>query len=246
MVLNDYRDQADVVLIPIAKRITRLSPNTITYISLFFAILSGVSFALCDRTHDLLLPAFGFLFLSALFDALDGKVARLTDNSSIRGDLLDHVIDRYSDIFILGGITFGPYCPMEIGFIAIISVLMLSYMGTQAQAVGGKRHYGGWLGRADRLGLLMVITLVQYLLISVSGTYEISGYYLLGWLMMLFIIIGNLNAVQRLYDTWLELGENEDPASGGSDRPVMMARRVSPKIRSVEPDSDDDIEWKGK
>ena len=54
-------------------------------------------------------------FFSSLFDALDGKVARITDSSSARGDLLDHVFDRYSDIFILGGITFSPYCPMEVG-----------------------------------------------------------------------------------------------------------------------------------
>ena len=209
MVLNNYREQADVLIEPLAKKLLMISPNTITFISLVFAFLSGASFVMTENDHVYLLPAIFLLLLSALFDALDGKVARLTGTSSIRGDLLDHVIDRYSDIFVIGGITFSPYCPMEIGFIAIISVLMLSYTGTQAQAVGGKRHYGGWLGRADRLMLLMVVSMVQYLMIQFQGINEVSGYYLLGWLMVLFIIIGNLNAIQRVYDTWVELGEAE-------------------------------------
>ena len=228
MVLNDYREQADVVLLPIAKRIQWISPNTLTYLSLVLAGFSGLSYALTDRSDDYLLLAILLLFFSSLFDALDGKVARLTNRSSAKGDLLDHVFDRYSDIFILGGITFSPYCPMEIGFIAIISVLMLSYMGTQAQAVGGKRHYGGWLGRADRLMLLLVASMVQYILIVFFSTHEISSFYLLGWLMILFIFVGNLNAFQRLYDTWKELSKD------------------SLKEKVVGAETDDTIEWEGE
>ena len=250
MVLNNYRDQADVLLLPMAKLFIRISPNTISFFSLFLALLSGISFALGDRSDMYLIPGVAFLFLSAFFDALDGKVARMTNTDSVQGDLLDHVFDRYSDIFILGGITFSPYCPMEIGFIAIISVLMLSYMGTQAQAVGGKRHYGGLLGRADRLMMITVVSVVQYILITASDTHEIMEYYLLGWMMILFIVIGNLNAIQRLNDTWKDLGEKEGNASGERSRDNDGAgrsnKRTSPKVRSSNWDPDDEIEWKGK
>jgi len=100
MVLNNYRDRADVIVVPIAGRLTRISPNTITYISLLFAAACGISFYLSDRSDDFLILAFVMMFLSALFDALDGKVARITNTVSVKGDLLDHVIDRYSDILI--------------------------------------------------------------------------------------------------------------------------------------------------
>ena len=236
MVLNNYREQADVVLFPIAKRLTGISPNVITFISLIFAVLSGVSYVMADQSVNYLLVALVMLFLSALFDALDGKVARLTHCSSVRGDLLDHVIDRYSDIFILVGITFSPYCPMEIGFIAVISILMLSYMGTQAQAVGGKRHYGGMLGRADRLMILLAATLLQYLLITCFDTNRLSEFYLLGWLMILFIFIGNLNAVQRLYDIWNDLGDEENITVA---TPAKSANVLDAK-------ADETIEWEGK
>ena len=49
----------------------------------------------------------------------------------------------------------------EIGFGAIIGVLMLSYMGTQAQAVGAGREYAGLLGRADRLIVLMLVPILS-------------------------------------------------------------------------------------
>jgi archaetidylinositol phosphate synthase len=254
MVLNDYREQADILIEPLAKRLTSISPNTITWISLLFALLSGLSFVMTRDDHLYLLPAILLLLLSALFDALDGKVARLTGTSSIRGDLLDHVIDRYSDIFVLGGITFSPYCPIEIGFVAIISVLMLSYTGTQAQAVGGSRNYGGWLGRADRLMLLLIGSLVQYIMIQFLDISEMADYYLLGWLMLLFILVGNLNAIQRVYDTWIELGdakpgerENKPFRDGSrvSDGGVLRGRRIgSGQDRDI-PDEDTDIEWKG-
>jgi len=244
MVLNQYREQADSILLPMAKRITRVSPNTITHISLILALVSGICYALTDRSDDYLILALIALFLSSLFDALDGMVARLTNTSSVRGDLLDHVIDRYSDIFILGGITFSPYCPKEIGFIAIISVLMLSYMGTQAQAVGGKRHYGGWLGRADRMMMLIVVTLLQILLITSTSTHEVSNFYPLGWLMLLFILIGNLNAMQRFYDTWTGLEEAEGEGVR-EDEEIIMAQPVEMKVKpSIE--LDDDIDWKGE
>ncbi len=205
MVLNDYREQADLVLLPLAKRLVGISPNTLSYISLLAAVLAGASFALTGRSESLLLPGFFLTFISSILDALDGRVARLIGEASARGDLLDHVFDRYADIFILGGITLSPYCPTVIGFIAIISVLLISYMGTQAQAMGVSRNYGGLLGRADRLMLIMILVPVQFVLIAFFSIHEIGPLYPLGWLMVVFIIIGNINAVQRLKATWDDL-----------------------------------------
>jgi phosphatidylglycerophosphate synthase len=91
-----------------------------------------------------------FVALNGLFDALDGKVARLSSKESKKGDFVDHVIDRYSDVFILSGIALGSFCPLWVGLMAIIGVMLASYMGTQAQALGLRREYRGILGRADR------------------------------------------------------------------------------------------------
>ena len=55
------------------------------------------------------------LVLSALFDAIDGKVARLRNMSSKRGDLMDHVLDRYSDTLIMLGFIFSVHAQVWVG-----------------------------------------------------------------------------------------------------------------------------------
>ena len=207
MVLNDYRKQADIFMLPLSKYLSGISPNTFTYLAIIFAGFTGFFFYLTNYSVTSLLIAFITLLFSALFDALDGRVARLTNNTSIKGDFLDHVFDRYSDIFILGGITFSPYCSVEIGFIAIISVIMISYMGTQAEVELGKRNYGGLLGRADRLSLLLLATISQYISIVVFSIDEILSFYILGWLMVVFIIVGNISAFQRFRDTLIDISK---------------------------------------
>src|SRR5437867_9018264 len=108
--------------------------------------------------------------ISSYLDALDGRVAKLFRKTSVRGDLVDHVFDRYADVFIVSGIGFGLYCRLSVGFFAIIGILLTSYMGTQAQALGQGRRYAGLLGRADRLVLLFLGGLLQLLAAPSGGT----------------------------------------------------------------------------
>src|SRR5208283_4565465 len=101
-------------------------------------------------------------FLSGLFDVLDGEVARATGRASVRGDFLDHVLDRYADLVLVVGIAVSGYVDPLLALFALVSLLLTSYMGTQAQAVGQGRLYGGLLSRADRLVVLMVVTFLEF------------------------------------------------------------------------------------
>jgi archaetidylinositol phosphate synthase len=72
------------------------------------------------------------------------------------GDLLDHVLDRYADVLVVAGLTVG-VGRYALWFAAVTGVLLMSYLGTQIQAVGLGRAYGGALGRADRLALVGLV-----------------------------------------------------------------------------------------
>ncbi|KAF5435918.1 MAG: CDP-alcohol phosphatidyltransferase family protein [Methanophagales archaeon] len=197
------------------KRIARyfaaigLSPDSITILSLLSAILAGVFFFFSGTGHVqnstfnlLLLLAGIFVCLSSILDALDGIMARELGNASKRGDFLDHVIDRYADMLIVCGIIFGGYVSCKIGVIAVIGILFSSYMGTQAQAVGLKRIYGGLLGRADRLLIIIVatfLTMVYPYPLPASG---MLSYTFLGWAMVIFALLCNVTALQRFYYAW--------------------------------------------
>jgi len=209
MVLNKYREQADLIIVPIAKKFKRVNPNVISFLSLIFALLAGISFYL---SHAPIYVVSGgiFVLLNSLFDALDGKVAKITGKQSKRGDFLDHTIDRYSDIFILLGIILGPLSRTWLGIFAIIGVLMTSYMGTQADAVGVSRDYGGIAGRAERLLLLIFFSFLYFLLFETGWT----TFKILNWelrlfelLMIWFAIAGNLTAVFRGLNSWSDLSK---------------------------------------
>ena len=206
MVLDAYRHLADAVLDPLARRFANVSPNTLTWAALVCAAFAGISF-LFRGGWPLVLGAL-FVFLNALLDALDGKVAKITGKASRRGDFLDHVVDRYADVLMLGGLAIGPYLPVWLGLLAIVGVLLTSYMGRQAQAVGAGRDYGGALGRADRLVILVIDALLQAGIdpnaIRDLGI-EPLRYSVLGWAMALFAVLGNVTAIQRGVATWRHL-----------------------------------------
>ena len=200
MVADDYRDLGTKILMPLANVIP-LGPKGISLLSLITALTAGYSFYIgdLDSNKSYLLLGSLMVFLTAVFDALDGIVARERNLSSKRGDLVDHTLDRVADIIIVGGIALGPLVDITIGFGAIIGILMLSYMGTQAQAVGAGREYAGLLGRADRLVVLAIVPVVQYL---------DEGYQDLNYMTLMcytFAIVCTLSAVYRFQRIWNEL-----------------------------------------
>lgn len=208
MVLNRYRPAADRLLVPVASRLRNVNPNAVSWLALLAALLAGIDFYVGGTW--LLFLALVLILVSAYLDALDGKIAKMFGKASPRGDFLDHVFDRYADMFLLGGVAFNAaYCPLWVGTLAIIGVLLTSYMGTQAQAVGQGRRYAGLLGRADRLVLLAIGGLVQLLLAPVGGMAWGGGALTLGplgWIMLLFAVLANATAIQRAIGIWRGFG----------------------------------------
>ncbi len=202
MVLDSYRGTADKFLIPLSKPFMNINPNTISLFSLIFAGLTGLLFYLGGV---LILASFVTLLLSALFDAIDGKVARMRNLSSKRGDLMDHVLDRYSDILIMLGFVFSIHAQMWIGLLAIIGVLLTSYLGVQSQALGLRRNYSGILGRAERLVLMLIFILLQFFIAYHAVLYGIL-ITPINILLIWFAIAGNITAVMRFRDTYSALG----------------------------------------
>lgn len=205
MSIESLRPKIQWFLNPIAKFFSHLpiTPNGWTIVSLVCAFGAGVAFAFGK-------PLLGVIFviLNACLDVLDGALARYMKISSPVGDYLDHVFDRYADTAIVIGIlvwgilgtepwnfaVFGCTIPAwVIGVFAITGVLLSSYMGTQAQAVGLKRNYGGILGRADRLILLVVLGVAEFIYPSPF----ILGLSFLGWLLVIYGVLGHITAIQR-------------------------------------------------
>ena len=207
MVLDKHRWVLDVWLVPLAKLFRRVHPDVFTWLSLVAAIAGGFLFwrsGPAPSGLNVLLLAFVCVGLNSILDMLDGKVAKLSGLASPRGDFLDHAVDRVSDVAFLAGIAFSPWAHEGLGIFAISGTLLASYMGTQAQAVGLKRHYGGILGRADRMVLLLCVPVAEYFVQALGWpqpwTASIGGWRFLSLfdlMMAYFAVMGTATATQR-------------------------------------------------
>ncbi|HEV8361241.1 MAG TPA: CDP-alcohol phosphatidyltransferase family protein [Candidatus Thermoplasmatota archaeon] len=205
MVLEQHRARGDRYLKPMAQVADRwgLSADALTVVSLGLAIVAGLLLFYGQQGRPMLLALGGLVVLgSALLDAVDGRLARLQGKAGPRGDYLDHVTDRYADLAILLGIGLAPAMDLRLTLFAVTGVLLTSYMGTQAQALGLGRDYRGLLGRADRLVLLGTVPVLQAALPAGSA---VLGWAPLALLLLLLGALGNVTAVQRFVSGWREL-----------------------------------------
>ncbi|MCK5309593.1 MAG: CDP-alcohol phosphatidyltransferase family protein [Thermoplasmata archaeon] len=214
MVLDDYRSTADKFLVPMAKKLIKVNPDHISAVAIALAFLAGVLFYFSSTWAWLLIIASIVIALSSLMDALDGKVAKLAGKANLRGDFLDHVLDRYADIFLIIGITVSGYCHWFLGILGLTGVLMTSYLGTQTMAVGVKRDYGGILGRADRLVMLIFVPIITWFLLyiwNITDLFTIPyldvSLTLFDLMLIWFAFAGHYTAIQRGRRTWTILTE---------------------------------------
>ena len=224
MVLEAYRERIREYRERIAAPFLGVRPSVLTGVALLLAALAGgLALAVRWTTPILFLPVAFLIFFSGVFDVLDGEIARRTGTASRQGDFLDHVVDRYADLLILLGIAASGFVHPILALVALVSLLMTSYMGTQAQAVGAGRSYGGLLTRADRLVLLAFATFLEgdlslpwpWAPTAPWSRFMIAGipFTVLDVLLVYFVVAGQLTALDRARRTYAEL---EAPGSAGA------------------------------
>lgn len=201
MTLDKLRPLVDRVLKPLARGADRLglTPNAVSVISLVIAGAAGVFFAAGPEATGAYIAGAILVALNGWGDLLDGALARRQGVSSRAGDFLDHVVDRYADIVIISGLAVGAGS-FGLGFAAVTGVLMTSYLGTQTEAIGLDRTYGGLVGRADRLALIGIAAVL-------GAVYPapLFGYTLIDWLLIVLAIVGHGTAFQRFFGAWREV-----------------------------------------
>lgn len=127
------------------------------------------------------------VLLVAPLDALDGTMARLRGTPSRFGGVFDSVIDRYAELFLLGGLVFyylqqGEWLPVLLGYAAAGGSLMVSYVKARAEAAEYKVK-GGLLTRVERFLVLTPCLLISQPLVAL-------------WLLA---ALANFTALQRFW-----------------------------------------------
>lgn len=187
------------ILEPIARLIGRtgVSPNVVTLTGASLNL--GVAWILAKghmRIGGFLIP------LVALFDALDGSLARLTGRRSRFGAFLDSTMDRLSEAILYLGLLFfytrhGAKQEILLIYATIVGSLMVSYARARAEGLGLQCKVG-LLTRLERIIVLTVALILDQMSIAL-------------WVLA---ILTNFTALQRMYHVWRAThGEDEGDAA---------------------------------
>ncbi len=159
-------------------------PNTLTVIGFLITV-----FASLVLLRNLALG--GILVIAgALFDLLDGVVARTNGKGTKFGAFLDSVLDRFSDAFILLAIGWNLYnhgnsAGLILAVFTLVGSFMISYVRARAEGLGEKCT-NGILERPERIVLLSLGCLSGYIVPVL-------------WIML---VLTHLTVLQRINHTW--------------------------------------------
>lgn len=112
-------------------RVPQLTPNAISWASFLIVLLGAFLFAF--EGYAEILAAGILVQIGSIVDGCDGEVARLTFRKSRFGAWMDSLLDRYGDIAVASGITYGFWRLHPIpwvwggGILALAGFLLVSY-----------------------------------------------------------------------------------------------------------------------
>jgi CDP-diacylglycerol---glycerol-3-phosphate 3-phosphatidyltransferase len=142
--------------------LTRISPNVLTFIGLLINTAAAVLFGFAnDHNYVRMFFFAGLVIIGAgIFDMVDGRVARQTQQVTIFGAFFDSVIDRYSDVVLFFGLLvfYARGNRLFYVFLAafvMITSLMVSYTRARAEALIGRCKVG-FMERPERIVLIIL------------------------------------------------------------------------------------------
>ncbi|HAP30238.1 MAG TPA: CDP-alcohol phosphatidyltransferase family protein [Porphyromonadaceae bacterium] len=199
------------IINPFVRLLIRMgvTPNMVTTIGLLgnlaaAAILSwaGIMAQADGSPHYAMVTLAGaVIIVFSTFDMLDGQVARLGGMVSRFGALYDSVLDRYCELFTLGGIAFymmmvGYPIGALVTFLALVGSIMVSYVRARAEGVGLECKVG-FMQRPERV----VVTAIGCLACGITGMCVPNSQiaiYILVIAMAIIAVFANITAFARV------------------------------------------------
>jgi phosphatidylglycerophosphate synthase len=173
----------------------RIHPDAISYSSILAALAAAICFWKSGQTPRLLIVAPLFCYLRLWLNMLDGMVALAASKASPRGEILNDLPDRVSDIVIFAGVSHSGLMNPFIGYWAAIFAVLTSYVGLFGQAAGVQREFSGMMSKPWRMVALHLGAWLTFTCRSYGGsTRSIGGFTILDWT-CLIVIAGCLQTV---------------------------------------------------
>lgn len=199
------------VINPFVRLLIRMgvTPNMVTTIGLLgniaaagLLVYAGWLGQPSEMNYDLVTWAGAVIILFSLFDMLDGQVARLGGMVSTFGAMYDSVLDRYCELFTLGGLSYyliqtGYVIGALITFVALVGSIMVSYVRARAEGLGLECKVG-FMQRPERV----VVTTIGALATGITGQCvspaDFDAVNILIFCMAVIAVFANITAFARI------------------------------------------------
>ena len=133
-----------------------IHPDTISYLSVVAAFAAAICFRKAGEIRWLLIIAPLFSYLRLWLNMLDGMVAVSAGKASRRGEILNDLPDRVSDVIIFVGVAHSGLINPIFGYWAAIAAVLTAYVGLFGQALGVQREFGGIMSKPWRMVALHI------------------------------------------------------------------------------------------
>ena len=137
--------------------LTRISPNALTFIGLLINVVAGFLFGYANAENQRRMFLYAGLVIigAGIFDMVDGRVARATNQVTQFGGFFDSVIDRYSDVALFFGLLVYYARGNRLFYVGLVAFvmtacLMVSYTRARAEALIGTCKVG-FMERPERI-----------------------------------------------------------------------------------------------
>ena len=173
--------------------LSKIHPNVLTFIGL----LINIGAPCCSRRADSSLA--GLVVIgAAVFDMVDGRVARATNQVTRFGGFFDSVLDRYSDLALLMGLLVYYACINRYFYIVLTAIVMtgsvmISYTRARAENAIPKCKVG-FLERPERIVLIIIGALFDRM----------------APVLWVIAVLSNLTVIHRMIYTYVQAKHLED------------------------------------
>ncbi len=142
--------------------LTRISPNTYTFLGLVISIIAAILFGYASGANQ---PRMFFyaglvVIFAGFLDMVDGRIARATNQVTPFGAFYDSVLDRYGDLALFFGLLVYYARANRFFYVVLVAVVMtgsvmVSYTRARAESLIGECKVG-FLERPERLVLVII------------------------------------------------------------------------------------------
>lgn len=202
MSLHQFKYPFRNLLLPIGKKLSFIHPDVFSWMAVLITLLTGICFYYGANNPELFLWVIVLTFMRMTFNTFDGLLAFIRgDDKKIHGKIINALPDRYGDCFVVGGIALSPLCNPLIGLMGLCTMFLVSYSGMLSKALGFTWQTCGPLDKVQRLVLMMVFALAQWIAIQFDAPFLFIANYSISYLeicMLLFFILGQITVIRRV------------------------------------------------